>query len=53
MVVEDLRERVDHMKELSRNAERFAHFNEELTMPEVHPLQPFSACLPCLFLPRL
>lgn len=35
VVVEDLRERVEHMKELSRNAEKYAHYNEDLAMPEV------------------
>ena len=40
VVVEDLRERVEHMKELSCNAEKFAHFNEDLEMPEVRAVQP-------------
>lgn len=35
VVVEDLQERMEHMKELSRNAEKFANFNEKLAIPEV------------------
>jgi hypothetical protein len=42
VVVEDLRERVEHMKDLSRNAEKFAAFNQDLSMPEVHRLRVYT-----------
>jgi hypothetical protein len=43
VMVEDLHERVEHMKELSSNAEKFAAFNKELNMPEVRSLYVYTA----------
>lgn len=35
VVVEDLTERLEHMRELTRDAEKYGTYNEELNMPEV------------------